>query len=384
MSVRAEVVSRIARRGPVPFGEVVDLALYDPVHGFYATGGAGRRADFITSPEVGPLYGAVIARGLDAWWRELDEPDPFFLIDAGAGRGALAASVLDAAPDCAAALRYVMVERSGELRDLQGDLLPVVEPRFVFGAGTSAVDDGEDMATGKLLEGTGPIVTALEDLPAIAVVGVVLANELLDNLSFSLLEYTEDGWAEVMVGIEEGELVEVLVPASDHLVRGIGELVEGPRPGDRVPVQGEARKWLIAALEVIERGRVVVIDYCDRTASLAARPQREWLRTYRAHSRGSDPLQDLGDQDITCEVAYDQLSRVREADAVRTQAAFLRDHGIEQLVSDGRQVWLDRAHLGDLAALKARSRTFEAEALLDEAGLGGFLVLEWVVGPGRA
>lgn len=384
MSIRAEVVSRVARRGPVPFGEVVELALYDPADGFYATGGAGRRGDFITSPEVGPLYGAVIARALDAWWREMGEPDPYFLVDAGAGRGALAVSVLGATPDCAPALRYVLVERSGRLRDLQSDLLPVVEPRFVFGGGTAAVDDGMDMDTGKLLKGTGPIVTALEELPAIAVDGVILANELLDNLGFSLVEYTVDGWAEVLVGIEDGELTEVLVPASDELVRGIGDLVEDPHPGNRLPVQGEARRWLGAALDVVGRGRVVVIDYCDRTASLASRPQREWLRTYRAQGRGSDPLEDLGEQDITCEVAYDQLNRVREADVVRTQAAFLRDHGIDQLVSDGRRMWLDRAHLGDLEALKARSRSFEAEALLDESGLGGFLVLEWVVGAGGA
>ena len=83
----------------MPFSEVMDLALYDPSHGFYAAGGAaGRRGDFITSPEVGPLFGAVVARALDGWWRAWGEPDPFVVVEAGAGAGTLAISVLTAQP----------------------------------------------------------------------------------------------------------------------------------------------------------------------------------------------------------------------------------------------------------------------------------------------
>ncbi len=95
----------------------MESALYDPEHGFYATGGqAGRRGDFLTSVEVGPLFGAVLARALDAWWMEAGSPRPFVVVDAGAGGGTLARSVLGAEPSCATALRYVLVERSSPLR----------------------------------------------------------------------------------------------------------------------------------------------------------------------------------------------------------------------------------------------------------------------------
>src|SRR5687768_913076 len=97
--VEAAVRAEIERRGPIPFREVVELALYDPAGGFYATGGrAGRRGDFLTSPEVGPLFGAVVARALDTWWDEARSPDPFVVVEAGAGVGTLARSVLGAAP----------------------------------------------------------------------------------------------------------------------------------------------------------------------------------------------------------------------------------------------------------------------------------------------
>jgi len=85
-------------------------------------------------------------------------------------------------------------------------------------------------------------------------------------------------------------------------------------------------------------------------------------------------------QDITCEVAIDQLAAVREPDRVSAQAAFLRVHGIDLLVEEGRRVWRERAAVGDLEAVRARSRVRESEALLDPSGLGAFRVLEWLVG----
>ena len=93
------VAERIGRRRPAAAStQVMELALYDPERGFYATGGrAGRRGDFLTSPEVGPLFGAVLARALDGWWDELGRPDPFVVVEAGAGPGTLARTVLPAA-----------------------------------------------------------------------------------------------------------------------------------------------------------------------------------------------------------------------------------------------------------------------------------------------
>src|SRR3954454_6667488 len=105
-----------AAGGAIRFDQYMRIALYGD-HGFYNTGGsAGRRGDFITSPEVGPLFGAVMARALDAWWREAGSPDTFVVVEAGAGVGTLARAVLAADPTCAPALRYVLVERSDRLR----------------------------------------------------------------------------------------------------------------------------------------------------------------------------------------------------------------------------------------------------------------------------
>ena len=374
-TVAADLTSVVAERarrfGPLPFAEVVDLALYHPELGFYAEArGAGRGRDFMTSPEVGPLFGAVVAHALDTWWAELGRPDPFVVVEAGAGSGALAATVLSAAPECGPALRYVMVEQSAGLRRLQATRLPLEPASFVLGP-----SGGHDPDLGtRPTAASGPLAASLGELPAGPFDGVVIANELLDNLPFLLLERRDQKWEEVRVG---DDLTEVLVPAAAALAAEGTSLAPAAPEGARIPLQRRAGAWLRAALGSLGRGRVVVVDYADSTPSLARRPWTEWVRTYRSHGRGGHPLAALGAQDITCEVAVDQLARVRVPLSDRSQAEFLAASGIGELVAAARESWRERAAVGDLAALAARSRVTEASALTDPAGLGAFRVIEW-------
>lgn len=334
MSVAEAIVERARRLGPLGYDQVVELALYDPDFGFYETGGgAGRSGDFLTSPEVGPLFGAVLARALDAWWAELGEPDPYVVVEVGAGRGALASAITGAGAACSAALHYVAVERSAALRARH----------------------------------PGGVESAIS-MPSESFTGVILANELLDNLPFGLLERTADGWSEVRV---DAQLAEVLVPVADPPE---GALAPDAPEGARIPVQRAAQNWVDVAVASLTAGRVVAVDYADTTPSLARRPWTEWVRTYRGHGRGSHPLAELGRQDVTCEVAVDQL-RLPSSD--RSQADFLRAFGIDAMAGEARAAWEERAHIGDLQALRSRSRVHEAAALTDPAGLGAFRVLEW-------
>src|SRR3954471_18599218 len=112
----AKLRARIASDGPITFADFMQAALYDPGHGYYASGRAaiGRKGDFITSVSVGPLFGRLLARQFGAWWEELGRPAPFTLVEQGAHDGRLAADVLDGLraqkPECFAAAQYVIVE----------------------------------------------------------------------------------------------------------------------------------------------------------------------------------------------------------------------------------------------------------------------------------
>jgi SAM-dependent MidA family methyltransferase len=347
-AVRAAVA---AAGGTLGFDAFLHHALYGP-WGFYARGAAdgggaaGRRGDFITSPEVGPLFGAVVARFLDAEWIRLGRPHPFTVIEVGAGPGTLARSILAAGAECSAAMRYVAVEVS----EVQRARHP---------SGIESTDTFSVEVLG------GPVD------------GVVFANELLDNLPFRLAVF-DDAWREAFVTVApDGSLSELLSAPFDPVP---AHLPAHPPHGARAPLQSQAARWVDQARSVLRVGSVVAIDYVSpTTAEMTARPYREWLRTYRRHQRGSHYLSDVGLQDITTEVALDQLP---EPSAVRSQAQWLQRWGIVDLVDEGKRVWAEQAARPGLDALRMRSRISEAEALLDPTGLGAFTVLEWRVPAG--
>jgi NADH dehydrogenase [ubiquinone] 1 alpha subcomplex assembly factor 7 len=372
----ADVVrAAIARQGPVPWSTLVEEALYGP-GGFYTSGGgAGRHRDFLTSPELGGMFGVLVGRAVDAAWMDAGRPDPWFVIEAGAGAGTLARAVLAGAPACSSALRYVAVEISPALRTAAASRLPVEDPSQLLGP--RVVNRAEDPdAAPASRTGIGPLVTVLQELPAGPVDGVVIANELLDNLPFDVYEWSPGGWAEVRVGWSESgaRFTEVGVPAEVAVARALDALVPRPVPGARVPWQGRAAAWVSAAMAVVEGGRVVSFDYARPTADLAGLPQAAWMRTYRGGGRGSSPLDALGQQDLTVDVAVDQLP---PPSRVERQTDWLARHGSAEVAAAASAEWRERRAIGDLAALRAQSVVHELAALTDPDGLGGFTVCEW-------
>lgn len=357
------LVARIRREGPITFDRFMAEALYG-AGGFFASG-QGPRRDFVTSPTLGSLFGACTARALDGWWREMGEPDPFLVVEAGAGDGRLAREILRAAPDCLGALRYVLVEISPGLRSAQRELLPLEPPDEALGPFAAAVGDDPPAAT----RGAGPVVTAVGELPPIgARDAVLLANELLDNLPFGIAESDGERWSEVRVGWTDGRFVEVVVPLTGGAA---AEIREEPGPvGTRVPIPRGLRSWFAEADRTLRCGVVALFDYMTDDSELR-------LRTYRDHRPAGSPLEAPGSCDITADVVVDQLRSAGSAfrlERLCPQAEWLRDLGIEALADEGARRWREGAAVGDLAALAGRSRVHEAEALTDAGGLGAHRV----------
>jgi SAM-dependent MidA family methyltransferase len=215
-------------------------------------------------------------------------------------------------------------------------------------------------------------VESMAALPTGPIDGVIVANELLDNLPFSLAVY-DGGWREAFVATAaDGSFAELLSARLDPVPPFLP--ARAPR-GARAPIQHAAATWLDLARAIVRRGRVLVVDYVrPTTTEMALLPWRAWLRTYRDHGRGGGYLSEPGAQDITADLAVDQLP---EPDAVRSQAQFLRRFGIDELVEEGRRAWSAAAARPDVQAMTMRSRVREVEALLDPTGLGGFTALEW-------
>ena len=316
------------------FDEFLEGALYGE-QGFYATGGrAGRRGDFITSPEVGPLFGAVLARWIGSEFDRLGRPADFRVVEVGAGPGTLARAILHAAPQWAGC--YVAVELSAAQRATHPD-----------GVESVAVLADEQIR------------------------GVVIANELLDNLPFRLAVFDGE-WREAVVVVDDnGSLREQLVAPPKEWA---WLPARGPH-GARVPIQQRANAWVTAVRAQLADGTLLAFDYCTAlTAELASIPWRDWLRTYSGHERGEHYLRNPGLQDITAQVCLDQLP---PPSVVRSQVQFLQRWGIDDLVAEGRAQWAAEAGAPSLASMRMRSRVSEAQSLLDPIGLGGHLVVEW-------
>lgn len=353
-SVADRLAELIARTGPIPVSTYIEEALYGE-GGFYMAGGrAGRRGDFLTAPEVGPLFGTVMARAIEGWWRELGEPDTYTVLEWGAGPGTLARAVFAALPDvapdllAAGALQWVLIERSAAQRGQHPEHERV-----------------------RSVEGwSGPPVEA----------GLVLANELLDNLPFDIHQRGDAGWCDIRVDgpVPGSQRFELVAGPAGPAPSGAFEHADIP-VGALLPVQRAAGEWLDDALDSVVDGQVVVLDYGASTAELAARGDG-WLRTHVDHGGDADWLEAPGVCDITVDVDLDQLQCTHPAARHSSQAEWLSTHGIEALVDEGRAQWERSAGIGDLAALRARSRVREAEALTDPDGMGAFRVLEWAVG----
>ncbi|MHB8574783.1 MAG: SAM-dependent methyltransferase, partial [Dehalococcoidia bacterium] len=154
--LRGRIRSEIAVSGPISFRRFMELALYDPDEGYYNTRPAiGARGDYLTSPELHPLFGALVARQLAEFWRLLGEPPSCRLIEAGAGTGSLARAVLaGASSELRERLEYIIVEPSAARAAQQQATLGALAQRcrWAIELGAGAAVDAACILSNELLD----------------------------------------------------------------------------------------------------------------------------------------------------------------------------------------------------------------------------------------
>lgn len=283
-----EIADRIRGTGPLAFDSFMRLALYHPVHGYYATRVPGEGGHYGTSPSVSPWFGRLVARELEGMWRALDRPGDFTVTEVGAGRADLVASALAGAGEAfSGSLHWRIVEQFDAVAALQARRL---------GADATRVEWAPQLG----------------DRPAGA--GCVLAHEVLDNFPVHVLESepAEPPGAipevrEVYVDLEGERLVERLGPPSDPALAG-GPAGSAPARR-RFEVRADLDGWLEAAARTIGRGYLLLIDYGDSEEDLWAKNPEGTIVTYGPEGFGHDPLEDPGSRDITADVNFSAVER---------------------------------------------------------------------------
>ncbi len=349
MALIDKLRDEIASSGPLPFDDFMRASLYDDEFGFFATGPlrSVKSGDFLTSPEVSPWFGMTLGRYV------ADE-----LLRIG-GEGAVVADI---------------GAGSGSL----------LEPRLLAEVGGTAVPwavDASPAARAALSEREGWNVASASDGLPDRLHGVVVANELLDNLPSALAVFADGTWTERSVADDgEGGLALVESPARLEVLEWC-ERYGGTVPeGGMVEVQLEAFDWVVDMVQRLSAGSVVLIDYGGTAEELEPRRTRGTLRTYRAHHLGPDPLLEPGATDLTADVNFTAaVAAAEQAGAsveLHRQDDFLRNWGLGDEIAGLRREELELARTGDaLARLRARSERTEAETLLHPRGLGDFRVL---------
>ncbi len=383
-SIREE----ITRAGPITFARFMELALYHPQLGYYAGSGVGREpvgwgGDFFTSGDVSPLWGWAIARQLHQFWQALGEPSRFTVIEPGAGRGLLAASVwryaLALDERWAAALRYTLVDRAAPDSPLRAAReARLADELAAIPAPPDAVRWADDLAQAA---SDGPIT------------GCILSNELVDALPTHRVEAQAGRLAEVYVALEPGSvrLIERLdTPSSarvaDYLDRYAIPWRDYP-DGWRAEVCLAAEDWMGEVAATLGQGYALTLDYGASARRLYTRDRhRGTLMVYTRHQLGERPLALPGQQDLTAHVNFSALARVGATSGLRvarytTQAALLTSLGVREQAEElatrlfpfadserhsdrGQADYLRRAALRNAVA-----------TLVNPHGLGGFRVL---------
>lgn len=268
---------QIAERGPIPFREYMELALYHPDHGYYTSGRAriGRKGDYFTSVSVGPLYGKLLARQIAEVWELLGRPATFDLIEQGAHDGTLASDILSALPGDLP-VRLTLVDPSPDLRRQQAEKLSGAPVRWVDSVGQ-----------------LDPFT------------GMHLSNELIDAFPVHLVHRTEGGWMERAVTCAGGAFGFTDIPLT---VPALGDSLPDLPVGYITEVNLAARTWIAELAPRVERGVVLAIDYGYARQEYYAPHRVTGTLEAIAHHRRVDPLTEPGEADITAHVDFTSVA----------------------------------------------------------------------------
>ncbi|HEX2420577.1 MAG TPA: SAM-dependent methyltransferase, partial [Acidimicrobiia bacterium] len=270
--------------------------------------------------------------------------EPFVLVEVGAGSGSALRPLLDEVSVTAWA-----VEAAPAARQALG---LVIDPQ-------------------RVVSSLGDVLAPLR--------GVIIANELIDNLPTALAQLTREGWRERWVGLENDSFAFVDAPVRPKVQEWLDRFAGPVDIGGWVECQLSAMDWLRDVTRRCIRGALLVIDYGELAENLAHRRTDGTLRTYRAHHLGPHPLDEPGATDITSDVNFSALiAACQEAgwdyDFMR-QDDFLEFWGLRERLADLRRQELAAAGSDEGLRLRLRSQRTAGETLLHERGLGDFRVL---------
>jgi SAM-dependent MidA family methyltransferase len=300
--------------GWLPFDQWMALALYAPGLGYYAAGNqklgtpgtAALAGDFVTAPELTPLFARTLARQVAD---VLDDCQGLEVLEFGAGTGALAEGLLAALDDLGKPVSYRIMEVSADLRQRQQERLASYAGRVAW----------------------------LDALPA-AFTGCVLGNEVLDAMPVRLFHWGEDALFERGVALADGGFAWADRPAPAELLELVSTRMPH-LPGYVSEVNPQAEAFVRGIGQWLTAGAALFIDYGFGRGEYY-HPQRleGTLMCHLRHVAHADPLVAVGVQDITAHVDFTAMAEAAQQGGLdilgyTSQASFLMNAGLAQILA---------------------------------------------------
>ncbi|STY27957.1 Uncharacterized ACR, COG1565 [Legionella wadsworthii] len=317
MSILHTLNTLLNEHEAIPFVEFMQLALYAPGEGYYTSGlqKFGKHGDFITAPELTPLYGKSLANQCQQVLRALENP---VLFEFGAGSGALCISILEHLEEIGTLPEaYYILEVSGNLQHRQRESINQRIPHLAH------------------------LVSWLDQLPETPFNGVVLANEVLDAMPVHRFMNTEKGILESYVNYnEQQQLIELFKPCHNkRLLDYIEHRLALQKKTYLSEVNLFIDGWISNIFQMLEKGVVFLIDYgFPRHEYYHPDRNQGTLMCHYQHQSHPNPLLHPGEQDITAHVDFTHVAEAGQQAGFHVagytnQASFLLANGLLSLLN---------------------------------------------------
>lgn len=309
----------LRERLPLPFVDYMQQALYAPEFGYYSSAlpKLGKGGDFITAPELTPLFGYTLANQCGQIFSSVDQP---CILEFGAGSGQLCIDLLTALeklerlPE-----RYFILEISASLRQRQQAMITANLPHLAAK------------------------VEWLSAWPQTPFNGVAIANEVLDAMPVHRFMQTKEGLLESFIELDKDKqsLRERFQPCTDERLL---HYVQEALPAGLYPYLSEANLFLEGWLEqcsaMLNQGALLILDYgFPRHEYYHPERRQGTLMCHYQHQAHGDFLAHPGEQDITAHVDFTHVAEAAFAAGFHVagytnQASFLLANGLLSLMSE--------------------------------------------------
>jgi len=299
-----------AASGKISFAEFMQRALYTPQLGYYSSSlrKFGKSGDFVTAPEISPLFSQCLARQCQPVLSHLEQG---IILEFGAGSGVMAAELLkelqqlDSLPSV-----YWIVELSADLQQQQYETLQQQIPELLNK------------------------IQWLDKLPEQPFDGIILANEVLDAMPVERFRVVDGQIQQFYLSEANGQLNYQFEPGETELLQAVNALNVDFPDGYESEINLALSSWIHSLAEILKRGLILLIDY--------GFPQHEYYHVQRnqgtlmchyRHQSHPDPLILLGLQDITTHVNFTAVAQAAvdanlEVAGYTSQANFLLATGL--------------------------------------------------------